>query len=269
MPGGSTNQHEAKNLKNRFQILQTLGEGTYGKVRLAIEKETGLKYAIKSIKKKQIGSDLGRVRREIEIMSSLSHPHIISIYEVFENADKIVLIMEHATGGEMYDFINDKMGLYDDEARKFFRQIVSAVKYLHQNGIVHRDLKLENILLDSENNVKIVDFGLANIYGGSRLLETYCGSPLYASPEIVNGLPYKGPEVDCWSLGVLLYTMVYGSMPFDGSDFRKLRNLITEGAYAQVEEASEAADLIHHLLTPDPTKRATVADICGHWWLKA
>lgn len=256
------------NLKHRFELVRTLGQGTYGKVKLAVEKATGLEYAIKTIKKQKIDNeqDLTRIRREIEIMATLSHPHITSVYEVFENAEKIILVMEFASGGELYDYINDKQGLYEEEARKFFRQIVSAVHYLHMNGIVHRDLKLENIVMDRKGNAMIADFGLANIFSKNNLLSTYCGSPLYASPEIVNGLPYTGPEVDCWSLGVLLFTLVYGAMPFDGSDFRKLRNQITAGNYYEPDHPSDAAGLIRHLLTPNPSKRATIHDICDHWW---
>ncbi|PIO29909.1 hypothetical protein AB205_0131770, partial [Aquarana catesbeiana] len=114
---------------------------------------------------------------------------------VFENSSKIVIVMEYASQGDLYDYISERQRLSDQEARRFFRQIVSAVQYCHANGIVHRDLKLENILLDENKNVKIADFGLSNIYHSDRYLQTYCGSPLYASPEIVNGRPYIGPEV--------------------------------------------------------------------------
>lgn len=258
-----------RNLNQRFEIVKTLGQGTYGKVKLAVEKKTGRQYAIKSIRKKKIATkqDLGRIRREIEIMSTLGHPHIISVYEVFENSDKIILVMEYASGGELYDYINRKNGLSTSEARRFFRQIVSAVHYLHMHNIVHRDLKLENIVLDKNGNVKIADFGLSNIYADDHMLNTFCGSPLYASPEIVNGQPYSGPEVDCWSLGVLLYTFVYGAMPFDGSDFQRLRRQITDGNYMEPRKPSDATGLIRHLLTPDPKKRATIEAICRHWWI--
>lgn len=256
------------NLKNRFELLKTLGQGTYGKVKLAVEKATGKQVAIKYIKKTKIQEDhdLIRLRREIKIMSSLRHPHIVNINEVFENKDRIILVMDCADGGELYDYINSNH-LTEKDARRIFRQIVSAIHYCHQNGIVHRDLKLENILLDHENNAKIADFGLSNYYTHSDLLKTYCGSPLYASPEIVNGQPYHGPEVDCWSLGVVLYTLVYGTMPFDGTNFKKLRSQISTGDYYEPSNPSEAAGLIRHLLTVNPAKRATMSDIMSHWWV--
>ncbi|XP_068125679.1 NUAK family SNF1-like kinase 2 isoform X2 [Hyperolius riggenbachi] len=225
--------------------------------------------AIKSIRKDRIKDeqDMLHIRRETEIMSSLCHPHIISIYEVFENSSKIVIVMEYASQGDLYDYISERQRLSEQEARKFFRQIVLAVQYCHANGIVHRDLKLENILLDENKNLKIADFGLSNIYRSNGYLQTYCGSPLYASPEIVNGRPYIGPEVDSWSLGVLLYILVHGCMPFDGQDYKKLVAQISCGAYKQPSQPSDACGLIRWLLMVNPERRATLSDVVSHWWV--
>ncbi|XP_005799928.1 NUAK family SNF1-like kinase 2 [Xiphophorus maculatus] len=260
--------HHKHNLKHRYEFLESLGKGTYGKVKKAKER-SGRLVAVKSIRKEKIKDeqDLVHIRREIEIMSSLCHPHIITIYEVFENKDKIVIVMEYASQGDLYDYICDKKNLSEYEARHFFRQIVSAVHYCHQNGIVHRDLKLENILLDGNGNVKIADFGLSNLYHSDEYLQTFCGSPLYASPEIVNGRPYRGPEVDTWSLGVLLYTLVHGTMPFDGLNHKILVQQISTGNYRKPSKPSDACGLIRWMLMVNPERRATIVEVAGHWWL--
>ncbi|XP_037947782.1 uncharacterized protein LOC119679474 isoform X4 [Teleopsis dalmanni] len=262
------NNHRKK-LRQRFDIIKKLGQGTYGKVQLGINKETGQEVAIKTIKKCKIEAeaDLVRIRREVQIMSSVQHPNIIHIYEVFENREKMVLVMEFAAGGELYDYLSERKVLSEDEARRIFRQVATAVYYCHKHKICHRDLKLENILLDEHGNAKIADFGLSNVFDDQRLLATFCGSPLYASPEIVEGTPYQGPEVDCWSLGVLLYTLVYGSMPFDGSNFKRLVKQISQGDYYEPKKPSSASTLIRDMLTVCPRKRATIEQICSHWWV--
>ncbi|KAI1231028.1 hypothetical protein IHE44_0008472 [Lamprotornis superbus] len=277
--------HHKHNLKHRYEFLETLGKGTYGKVKKARER-SGKLVAIKSIRKDKIKDeqDLVHIRREIEIMSSLNHPHIIAVHEVFENSGKIVIVMEYASKGDLYDYISERQRLSEQEARHFFRQVVSAVYYCHKNGIVHRDLKLENILLDANGNIKIADFGLSNVFQQDKLLQTYCGSPLYASPEIINGRPYKGPEVDSWSLGVLLYILVHGTMPFDGHDYKTLVKQITSGEYREPTKLSgrdtpvppcvppprvpsHACGLIRWMLMVNPERRATIEDIATHWWV--
>ncbi|KAM6219849.1 NUAK family SNF1-like kinase 2 isoform 2-T2 [Rhynchocyon petersi] len=270
--------HHKHNLRHRYEFLETLGKGTYGKVKKARE-SSGRLVAIKSIRKDRIKDeqDLMHIRREIEIMSSLNHPHIIAIHEgtrgkgagvlLFESSSKIVIVMEYASRGDLYDYISERQRLSERDARHFFRQIVSAVSYCHQNGVVHRDLKLENILLDANGNIKIADFGLSNQYHQDKFLQTFCGSPLYASPEIVNGKPYTGPEVDSWSLGVLLYILVHGIMPFDGNDHKTLVKQISSGAYREPPKPSDACGLIRWLLMVNPTRRATLEDVASHWWV--
>ncbi|XP_028049222.1 uncharacterized protein LOC105836154 [Monomorium pharaonis] len=267
--GGVRLHNHKRKLKQRFDIIKKLGQGTYGKVQLGINKETGQEVAIKTIKKCKIETeaDLIRIRREIQIMSSVQHPNIIHIYEVFENREKMVLVMEYAAGGELYDYLSERKVLSEHEARRIFRQIATAVFYCHKHKICHRDLKLENILLDQIGNAKIADFGLSNVFDEQRLLNTFCGSPLYASPEIVKGTPYHGPEVDCWSLGVLLYTLVYGAMPFDGSNFKRLVKQISQSDYFEPKKPSPASPLIKEMLTVCPGRRADIERICTHWWV--
>ncbi|CAL7952508.1 unnamed protein product [Xylocopa violacea] len=267
--GGVRLHNHKRKLKQRFDIIKKLGQGTYGKVQLGINKETGQEVAIKTIKKCKIETeaDLIRIRREIQIMSSVQHPNIIHIYEVFENREKMVLVMEYAAGGELYDYLSERKVLTEHEARRIFRQIATAVFYCHKHKICHRDLKLENILLDQVGNAKIADFGLSNVFDEQRLLNTFCGSPLYASPEIVRGTPYHGPEVDCWSLGVLLYTLVYGAMPFDGSNFKRLVKQISQSDYFEPKKPSPASPLIKDMLTVCPGRRADIERICTHWWV--
>uniref|UniRef100_A0A3Q3D2F8 non-specific serine/threonine protein kinase n=1 Tax=Hippocampus comes TaxID=109280 RepID=A0A3Q3D2F8_HIPCM len=264
-PALEVKKHQHKhNLKHRYDLMETLGKGTFGKVKKAVDR-----VAIKTIRKERITDDLDKIhiQREIEITSSLRHSHIIRFLEVFESRDKIVIVMEYASKGELYDYISEKGKLAETESRSIFRQITSAVHYCHKNGVVHRDLKLENILLDEDLNVKLADFGLSNQYQRDTLLQTFCGSPLYAPPEIVTGLPYQGPEVDCWALGVLLYALVYSSMPFDGASHSILKEQICQGRYRRPNPPSDACALIDWLLTVRVNERATIEDVANHWWV--
>ncbi|OCT83404.1 NUAK family SNF1-like kinase 1 [Xenopus laevis] len=267
--GAVKKHHHKHSIKHRYELLETLGRGTYGKVKRATEKATGKMVAVKSIQKDTIKDELDKVhlQREIEITALLEHEHIIQVFEVFESRDKIIIVMEYASNGELYDFINNKNQISENDARRFFRQIVSAVHYCHKKGIVHRDIKLENILLDENLNVKLADFGLSNHFQKNQVLETYCGSPLYASPEIVKGLPYQGPEVDCWALGVLLYALVYGVMPFENNNYKSLAEQISHGQYREPPHLSGAFGLVDWMLTVNTTSRATIEDIANHWWV--
>uniref|UniRef100_A0A8C4NH15 non-specific serine/threonine protein kinase n=1 Tax=Eptatretus burgeri TaxID=7764 RepID=A0A8C4NH15_EPTBU len=230
---------------------------------------TGKKVAIKTVNKLKIKNqqELNLIRREIEILSSLIHPHIIRIYEVFENDNKLVIVMEFASNGELFDYLHKQGQLRESEARRFFRQILAATMHCHRNGVVHRDLKLENILLDENFSIKIADFGFSSTYSKESLLHTFCGSPLYTAPEIIAGKPYNGPEVDCWSLGVILYALVYGFLPFVAEDYRILLQKISRGEYSEPDDRSMASDLIGWLLCVSPEARATAEDVVRHPWV--
>ena len=186
-----------------YILDRTIGEGTFGKVKLGTHKLTQEKVAIKILEKERIKdiADVERVAREIHILKLIRHPNIIQLYEVIirqiiETQKHLFLIMEYASGGELFDYIVSKSRIDSLEACKFFQQIISGVEYIHKLGVVHRDLKPENLLLDCNKNIKIVDFGLSNTYKAGELLQTACGSPCYAAPEMIAGKKYVGSRVD-------------------------------------------------------------------------
>ncbi|CDI80231.1 CAM kinase, SNF1 family, putative [Eimeria praecox] len=172
---------------------------------------------------------LEKIKREISILNGLNHPHITRLYELVDTPTDIFVIMEYVAGGELFDHIIQKARLSESEARRFFQQIVSAVEHCHQHLICHRDLKPENVLLDENLNVKVGDFGLSNFMRDGEFLKTSCGSPNYASPEVVSGKAYAGPEVDVWSFGVILYALLCGSLPFDDEHVPNLFKKIKHG----------------------------------------
>ncbi|ETE69248.1 MAP/microtubule affinity-regulating kinase 3 [Ophiophagus hannah] len=206
-----------------YRLLKTIGKGNFAKVKLARHILTGREVAIKIIDKTQLNpTSLQKLFREVRIMKILNHPNIVKLFEVIETEKTLYLIMEYASGGEVFDYLVAHGRMKEKEARAKFRQIVSAVQYCHQKHIVHRDLKAENLLLDADMNIKIADFGFSNEFTVGNKLDTFCGSPPYAAPELFQGKKYDGPEVDVWSLGVILYTLVSGSLPFDGQNLKQI-----------------------------------------------
>uniref|UniRef100_A0A915JNU6 Protein kinase domain-containing protein n=1 Tax=Romanomermis culicivorax TaxID=13658 RepID=A0A915JNU6_ROMCU len=197
--------------------------------------------------------------REVRIMKKLNHPNIVKLYQVIETENNLYLVMEYANGGEVFDYLVAHGRMKEKEARAKFRQIVSAVQYLHQKNIIHRDLKAENLLLDSDLNMKIADFGFSNEFSLGNKLDTFCGSPPYAAPELFQGKKYDGPEVDVWSLGVILYTLVSGSLPFDGQNLKELRERVLRGKYRiPFYMSTDCEALLKKFLVLTPTKRATL-----------
>ncbi|XP_071954375.1 maternal embryonic leucine zipper kinase-like isoform X2 [Antedon mediterranea] len=257
-------------IKQRYHLKETVGSGGFAKVKLATHILTGEKVAIKIMDKRQLGDDLPRVKTEIKALQELVHQHICTLYEVVETEKKIFMVMEYCPGGELFDYIVAKDRLREEEARAFFRQIVSAVAFIHFNGYAHRDLKPENLLLDEEQSLKLIDFGLAaKPKGGmSNHLTTCCGSPAYAAPELISGKQYLGAEADVWSMGVLLYALLCGFLPFDDENVSHLYRKIQKGVYEEPEWLSSGCkEIIRQLLQVNPKRRITVSKLIEHPWV--
>ncbi|XP_011494248.1 PREDICTED: serine/threonine-protein kinase MARK2-like isoform X11 [Ceratosolen solmsi marchali] len=253
----------------KYRLLKTIGKGNFAKVKLAKHTPTGKEVAIKIIDKTQLNPvSLQKLFREVRIMKMLDHPNIVKLFQVIETDKTLYLVMEYASGGEVFDYLVLHGRMKEKEARAKFRQIVSAVQYCHQKKIIHRDLKAENLLLDSEMNIKIADFGFSNEFTPGDKLDTFCGSPPYAAPELFQGKKYDGPEVDVWSLGVILYTLVSGSLPFDGSTLRELRERVLRGKYRiPFYMSTDCENLLKKFLVLNPTKRASLENIMKDKWM--
>eukprot|EP00282_Hemiselmis_andersenii_P023070 CAMPEP_0172017050 /NCGR_PEP_ID=MMETSP1041-20130122/11354_1 /TAXON_ID=464988 /ORGANISM="Hemiselmis andersenii, Strain CCMP439" /LENGTH=412 /DNA_ID=CAMNT_0012672047 /DNA_START=86 /DNA_END=1321 /DNA_ORIENTATION=- len=263
-------RHKARNI-DHYVLGKTLGIGSFGKVKLAVHKETSIKVAIKVLNKKKVQAlDMNdKVWREINVLKLFSHPHIIRLYEVIDTPTDIYVVMEYVSGGELFDYIVAKGRLSEDEARRFFQQIVGGVEYCHKYMVVHRDLKPENLLLDANLNVKIADFGLSNMMRDGSFLKTSCGSPNYAAPEVISGHLYAGAEVDIWSCGVILYALLCGNLPFDDENIANLFKKIKGGVYTMPGYLSEGCrDLIPRMLVVDPLQRITITQLRRHAWFQ-
>ncbi|KAG0173620.1 hypothetical protein DFQ28_011112 [Apophysomyces sp. BC1034] len=263
-----------------YLLLQTLGEGEFGKVKLGIHIETGHEVAIKLMRKDHIDSTsrMTKVEREIAVLRTVRHPYIVKLYDVIETEKYIGIILQCASGGELFEYILAHRFLKEKDASRLFAELISGVHYMHQKHIVHRDLKLENLLLDKNRSIVITDFGFANLFASARddLMSTSCGSPCYAAPELVisEGL-YVGSAVDIWSCGVILYAMLCGYLPFDddpanpeGDNINLLYKYILNTPLAFPDYVSDdARDLLRKMLVPDPSKRCTMKTIMSHRWL--
>ncbi|CAG2243801.1 AMPK [Mytilus edulis] len=283
-----------------YILGETLGTGTFGKVKIATHYITSHKVAVKILNRNKIKSldVVSKIKREIQNLKLFRHPHIIKLYQVMSTPTDIFMVMEYVAGGELFDYIVKKgkvistptdifmvmeyVGggelfdyivkhgkLKEPEARRFFQQIISGVEYCHRHMIVHRDLKPENLLLDDKLNVKIADFGLSNMMQDGEFLRTSCGSPNYAAPEVISGKLYAGPEVDIWSCGVILYALLCGTLPFDDEHVPTLFRKIKSGIFAVPDYLNkEVVGLLCIMLQVDPLKRATTAQIREHDWFK-
>uniref|UniRef100_A0AAY4CZP2 Protein kinase domain-containing protein n=1 Tax=Denticeps clupeoides TaxID=299321 RepID=A0AAY4CZP2_9TELE len=239
-----------------------------GLVKLGVHCITGQKVAIKIVNREKLSeSVLMKVEREIAILKLIEHPHVLKLHDVYENNKYLYLVLEHVSGGELFDYLVKKGRLTPKEARKFFRQIISALDFCHSHSICHRDLKPENLLLDEKNNIRIADFGMASLQVGDSLLETSCGSPHYACPEVIRGEKYDGRRADVWSCGVILFALLVGALPFDHDNLRQLLEKVKSGVFHMPHFIPpDCQALLRGMIEVNPEKRLTLEAIQKHPW---
>uniref|UniRef100_A0ABK0M199 non-specific serine/threonine protein kinase n=1 Tax=Rattus norvegicus TaxID=10116 RepID=A0ABK0M199_RAT len=265
-----------------YELYETIGTGGFAKVKLACHILTGEMVAIKIMDKNALGSDLPRVKTEIDALKNLRHQHICQLYHVLETKNKIFMVLEYCPGGELFDYIISQDRLSEEETRVIFRQILSAVAYVHSQGYAHRDLKPENLLFDENHKLKLIDFGLCAKPKGNKdyHLQTCCGSLAYAAPELIQGKSYLGSEADVWSMGILLYVLMCGFLPFDDDNVMALYKKIMRGKYEVPKWLSPSSilllqqmlqlthldeDCITELSVHHRNSRQTMEDLISSW----
>ncbi|XP_059632038.1 CBL-interacting serine/threonine-protein kinase 1-like [Cornus florida] len=258
----------------KYEIGRTLGEGNFGKVKFAKKIDSGQPFAVKILEKNRI-IDLkitDQIKREIGTLKLIKHPNVVRLQEVLASKTKIYMVLEYVNGGELFDRIVSKGKLSEDQGRKLFQQLIDGVSYCHNKGVYHRDLKLENVLLDAKGNIKISDFGLSALpqhFRDDGLLHTTCGSPNYVAPEVLANKGYDGATSDTWSCGVILYVILTGYLPFDDRNLAVLYQKIFKGEVHIPKWLSPGAqNLIRRILDPDPVKRITMEEIKTDEWFK-
>ena len=250
-----------------YIVKHTIGKGTFSRVKLGINKYSGEKVAIKILDKLKIveKEDLERIIREMRMLSELDNEHVIKVYQIYEDDNHYLIIMEYCEGGELFNYIVEKQKLSENETAFFFYQIIKGVEYIHSKGIAHRDLKPENLLLDKDKKIKIIDFGLSNYFDGIQKLETPCGSPCYASPEMVGGNKYNGFFIDVWATGIILFAMLCGYLPFEDDNNDILFKQILSGKINYPSYLSEMSkDLLNKIIETEPEKRIKIEEIKKH-----
>ena len=264
----SLNENRQKEILVGDYILKnTIGKGTFSRVKLGINRYTGEKVAIKILDKLKIveKEDLERIIREMAMLSELDNEHVIKIYQIYEDDNNYLIIMEYCEGGELFNYIVKKQRLSENETAFFYYQIIEGIEYIHSKGIAHRDLKPENLLLDKDKKIKIIDFGLSNYFDGIQKLETPCGSPCYASPEMVGGNKYNGFFIDVWATGIILFAMLCGYLPFEDDNNDMLFKQILSGKIDYPSHLSDLSkDLLNRIIETDPEKRIKIEEIKKH-----
>ena len=264
-----TTKSKKKPNKGPYILGEALGEGAFAKVRLATQIHIKEKCAIKIVDKRLLEDtkDIQRLKKEIKILKNIRHKNIIQLFDIMESKTNLYFVMEYCKGGELFDYIVKHNRLKENEACVFFQQIINGVEYLHKQGIIHRDLKPENLLLDYNNNIKISDFGLSTFFSKNHYLQTACGTPSYAPPEMLEGLQYNGEASDIWSCGIILYAMLCGTLPFTESKEEIIVKKIKMHDYSIPKYLSkEAQDMLNHILKINPEERFTIEGIKNHPW---
>ncbi|KAM3192303.1 hypothetical protein ACQJBY_069501 [Aegilops geniculata] len=257
-----------KKLVGRYEVGRTIGQGSFAKVKFAVDADTGAPVAMKVLDKATILNHrmLQQIKKEISIMKIVRHPNIIRLNEVLAGQTKIYIIMELITGGELFDKIARQGKLRENEARKYFQQLIDAINYCHSKGVYHRDLKPENLLLDSRGNLKVSDFGLSSL-SENGFLHTTCGTPNYVAPEVLSDGGYDGSAADIWSCGVILYVLMAGYLPFEENDLPTLYDKITAAHFSCPDWFSQGAkSLIQRILDPNPKTRMTIKEMKSDTW---
>jgi 5'-AMP-activated protein kinase catalytic alpha subunit len=253
-----------------YDIGKCLGKGSFGKVYSAIHKLSGLRVAIKTLDKDHIKEDSIRrkILQEVYAMRRVTSPNAVQMFEMFESSHHLMLVIEYAGGGDLLRMATTRGRLPESEAKQLFRQAVEAVKDCHAAGIIHRDVKLDNLLMtETMDLVKLCDFGVSKAWHKGQLLNDQCGTPAYLAPEIILGQGYEGPYVDIWSLGVALYVLINGTFPFKAKTLSDLYSLILRGEVVIPDCASpEAQDLIRGMLRLVPSERLSLEAVLSHEW---
>ncbi|CAI4058193.1 hypothetical protein SKDZ_04G3410 [Saccharomyces kudriavzevii ZP591] len=292
---GMPKQFHRKSLGD-WEFIETVGAGSMGKVKLARHRRTNEVCAVKIVnratkaflhkeqmlpppkneqdvleRQKKLEKEISRDKRTIREASLgqiLYHPHICRLFEMCTLSNHFYMLFEYVSGGQLLDYIIQHGSIREHQAKKFARGIASALMYLHANNIVHRDLKIENIMISDSSEIKIIDFGLSNLYDSRKQLYTFCGSLYFAAPELLKANPYTGPEVDVWSFGVVLFVLVCGKVPFDDENSSVLHEKIKQGKVEYPQHLSiEVISLLSKMLVVDPKRRATLKQVVEHHWM--
>ncbi|KAH7100392.1 Pkinase-domain-containing protein [Auriculariales sp. MPI-PUGE-AT-0066] len=285
-PTSTSARKSTSRIVGEYNLSKTLGAGSMGKVKLAHHIHSGERLAVKIVPRpqttaaagttpeahaKQVAKDASkeiRSVREASLSMLLHHPYICGMRDFIVQPHNYFMVMDYVNGGQLLDYIISHGRLRERVARKFARQISSALEYCHRNNVVHRDLKIENILISANGNIKLIDFGLSNLYNPASSLSTFCGSLYFAAPELLNAKVYTGPEVDVWSFGVVLYVLVCGKVPFDDQSMPALHAKIKRGVVEYpVWLSADCKALLARILVTNPSLRATMHEVTHHPWM--